>query len=170
MRSWIIYMIVSENSDKVYIGSGIDLKKELRYHINRAERYERLRCFYLPSYEVLRHGGIRIEEIEVFIGKKKSDLLERVEEYIMENKDICVNIFSVIDDKRIISKNKKKCEKDIIKRKDELDDFIRYNLEKKISEGYSIEESKIKAREDDIKEMYEIDNNIEEIYKKWMER
>jgi len=170
MRSWIIYMITSENSDNVYIGSGIDLNKELRYHINRAERYERLRCFYLPSYEVLRHGGIRIEEIEVFIGKKKSDLLKRVEEYIMENKDICVNIFSVIDDKRIISKNKKKCEKDIIKRKDELDDFIRYNLEKKISEGYSIEESKIKAREDDIKEMYEIDNNIEEIYKKWMER
>lgn len=169
MRSWKIYMIRSENIEKVYIGSGIDLDKELRYHINRAERYNRLRCCYVSSYEVLKHGGIVIEEIEVFVCNNKSELLERVDEYIIENKDISVNIFSAVDGKRIIGNTKKRCEKDIIKRKDELENFIRSNVEKKISEGYIAEDAKIKAREDDIKVMYEIDNNIEEIYKKWME-
>lgn len=169
MCSWKIYMIRSKNLEKVYIGSGIDLDKEIRYHINRAERYKRLRCCYVSSYEVLKHGGIVIEEIEVFVCNNKSELLERVDEYIIENKDISVNIFSAVDGKKIIGKTKKRCENDIIKRKDELENFIRYNVEKKISEGYSAEDAKIKAREDDIKVMYEIDNNIEEIYKKWME-
>lgn len=170
MGRWLIYMITSENSDKVYIGSGIDLEKELRYHINRAERYERLKCCYVSSYEVLRYGSIGIEELEVFEGNRKSELLERVEEYILENIDVCVNIFSVVDVKKMICKNKKKCKNDIDMRKLELEEFIKKNVENKMSEGYNKEEAQILAREEDIKEMYDIDNNIEEIYKKWMER
>jgi hypothetical protein len=122
------------------------------------------------SYEVLRYGSIGIEELEVFEGKRKSELLERVEEYIMENIDVCVNIFSAVDGNKMICKNKNKCKKDIEGRKVELEEFIRNNVENKMSEGYNKEEAKILAREEDIKEMYDIDNNIEEIYKKWMER
>jgi hypothetical protein len=170
MGKWLIYMIRSEKCDNIYIGSGIDLEKELRYHINRAERYERLKCCYMASYEILRHGSIIIEEIEVFVGNKKLDLLERVEEYIIENKDICVNIFSPLDSKKMICNNKKKCKNDIDMRKVELEEFIKNNVDKKVSAGYSREDGIILARDEDIKEMYDIDNNIEEIYKKWMER
>ena len=170
MGRWLIYMITSENREKVYIGSGIDLEKELRYHINRAERYERLKCCYVSSYEVLRYGSIGIEELEVFEGKRKIELLERVDEYIMDNIDVCVNIFSVVDGKKVICKNKKKCKNDIDMRKLELEEFIRNNVEKKVSDGSSREDAIILARDEDIKEMYDIDNNIEEIYKKWMER
>ena len=130
MGRWLIYMITSENSEKVYIGSGIDLEKELRYHINRAERYERLKCCYVSSYEVLRYGSIGIEELEVFEGNRKIELLERVEEYIMENIDVCVNIFSVVDSKKVICKNKKKSKNDIDMRKVELEEFIRNVLSK----------------------------------------
>lgn len=170
MGRWVIYMITSEKSDKVYIGGGIDLEKELRYHINRAERYERLKCCYVSSYEVLRYGSIGIEELEVFEGNRKSELLDRVEEYIMENIDVCVNIFSAVDGKKMICKNRSKCKKDIDMRKLELEEFKINNVDKKVSEGYSREEGIILARDEDIKEMYDIDNNIEEIYKKWMER
>lgn len=170
MGRWLIYMITSEKSDKVYIGGGIDLEKELRYHINRAERYERLKCCYVSSYEVLRYGSIGIEELEVFEGNRKSELLDRVDEYIMENIDVCVNVFSAVENKKMICKNKKKCKDDIDMRKKELDEFILNNVNNKMREGYSKEEAMILAREDDIKEMYDIDNNIEEIYKKWMER
>lgn len=170
MGRWLIYMITSENCDKVYIGGGIDLEKELRYHINRAERYERLRCCYVSSYEVLRYGSIGIEELELLEGKRKSELLERMDEYIIENIDVCVNIFSAVDGKKMICKNKNKCKKDIEGRKEKLAEFIKENIEKKMFEGYSKEEAMILAREEDIKEMYDIDNNLEVIYKKWMER
>jgi len=170
MGRWIIYMIKSENSDKVYIGSDHrELDKVLRYHINRAERYDRLKCFYLASYEVLKCGGVSIEEIEEFEGKKKIKLLEREYEYIMENLDICVNIFSPLDNKKIICRNKGKAENNILTRKKELEDFISRGVADKMMEGYSLEESKILAREEDIKEMDNIDNNIEEIYERWME-
>jgi hypothetical protein len=169
MGVWKIYMIKSENSERVYIGSDHrELGKVLRYHINRAERYERLKCFYLASYEVLRHGGVSIIEIEEFEGKRKIELLEREYEYIMENLDICVNIFSPLDNNKIICKNKRKAERDILNRKKELEDFISGRVEEKMSKGYSLEESKILAREEDIKEMDNIDNNIEEIYERWM--
>jgi hypothetical protein len=70
----------------------------------------------------------------------------------------------------MICKNKKKSKNDIDMRKVELEEFIRNNVDKKVSEGYSMEDGIILARDEDIKEMYDIDNNIEEIYKKWMER
>ena len=111
-RRWIIFMITSSNSNKIYIGSehrSLDIV--LRYHINKAERYERLKCFYLASYEVLKYGGISIEEIEVFNCKKKEDLKKREEEYILENLDKCVNIVSPLDNNVIIGKNRKKIEK-----------------------------------------------------------
>ena len=162
-------MIKSDNSEKVYIGSDHrELDKVLRYHINRAERYVRLKCFYLASYEVLKHGGVSIVEIEEFESKRKVELLEREYEYIMENLDICVNIFSPLDSKKIICKNKRKVERDILNRKKELEDFISGRVEDKMMEGYGLGESKILAREEDIKEMDNIDNNIEEIYEKWM--
>lgn len=110
-RRWIIYKITSENTDKVYIGSdNKSIDKVLRYHINRAERYERLKCYYLASYEILKMGGIGIEEIEIYNCKKKNDLLKREEEYIMDNLDICVNIFSPLDNNEIIRPNKRAIE------------------------------------------------------------
>ena len=54
--------------------------------------------------------------------------------------------------------------------KEELEEFIRENVDKKMLEGYSKEKAMILAREEDIKEMDDIDNNIEVIYKKWMKR
>jgi hypothetical protein len=168
MGRWIIYMIKSRNSEKVYIGSVTDsLEKGLRYHINRAERYKRLRCCYMCSYEVLKCGGISIEEIEEFVGKKK-DLLDRELEYIMDNLDISVNIFSPVDNS-IICKNIIKAEKDIIRRKKDLDDFIGANVKEKMKEGYSLEASRLLAHKEDIKVMNEIDNSIGNIYERWME-
>jgi len=170
-RRWIIYKITSENTDKVYIGSdNKSIDKVLRYHINRAERYKRLKCYYLASYEILKMGGIGIEEIEIYNCKKKNDLLKREEEYIMDNLDICVNIFSPLDNNEIIRPNKRAIENQIRKRKKELEDFISLNVSKLVDDGYSFEEAKYLARENDIKMMNYIDDNIEEIYSKWMSK
>ena len=169
-RRWIIYKITSENCDKVYIGSdhrNIDVV--LRYHINRAERYKRVKSFYLSSYEVLKCGGIGIEEVEVFTGKRKEDLLKRELEYIVANLDVCVNIFNPLYNKDIIGKNKKKIEGDILRRKKELEDHIISKVREKMVEGYELYDARELAKRDDIKVMDYIDDNIEEIYERWME-
>jgi len=170
-RRWIIYKITSKNSDKIYIGSDHrNLEAILKTHIMKAEKYERLKCYYLASYEILKLGGIGIDEIEVYNCNKKIELLEREEEYIKNNLDICVNIVSPLDNNKIIGRNKSKIEKDIARRKLELEKFIANSIEKKIKEGYNISRAKELAKEEDMKIMYDIDDNLDMIYSVWMSK
>jgi len=168
-RKWIIYKITSKYSDKIYIGSDYrNMEEILKMHIMKAEKYYRLKCYYLASYEILKLGGIGIEEIEVYNCKQKIELLEREEEYIKENLDICVNIVSPLDNNKIIGRNKSKIEKDIARRKLELEKFIANSIEKKIEEGYNISRAKELAKEEDMKIMYDVDDNLDMIYSVWM--
>lgn len=170
-RRWIIYKITSKYSDKIYIGSDHrDVMSVLKMHINRAERYKRLKCFYLASYEILKLGGVGIDEIEVYDCNSKIELLEREEEYIMENLDMCVNIVSPLDNKVIIGKNKRKIEKDIARRKMELEKFIESGVVIKLEEGYDLDSARKLAKEEDMRILDYIDSNIDVIYGEWMAR
>lgn len=168
-RKWIIYKITSKYSDKIYIGSDYrNMEEILKTHIMKAEKYYRLKCYYLASYEILKLGGIGIEEIEVYNCNQKIELLEREEEYIKGNLDMCVNIFSPIDNNVIIAKNKSKIEKEIARRKLELSNFREEKIKNKCLEGYNISRAKELVREEDINIMRDIDENLDMIYSVWI--
>jgi hypothetical protein len=75
----LIYKIVSDSTDKVYIGSTTQaLQKRLKGHKNNHKKYLNGKYSYVSSFEVIKYGNYRIElikEIE-FIDKKNLLILE----------------------------------------------------------------------------------------------
>ena len=79
-----IYKIVSDLTDKIYIGSTIQpLYKRHHQHIK-----DRKTC---KSIELIKLGETRIELIEDFPCERKEQLNAREGYYIRLNKNICVN-------------------------------------------------------------------------------
>ena len=79
-----IYKIVSDLTDKIYIGSTTQpLYKRHHQHIKSSNKY--------TSIELINLGHTRIELIEDFPCERKEQLNAREGYYIRLNKDICVN-------------------------------------------------------------------------------
>lgn len=86
-----VYKIISQNTDKVYIGSTFqNLNKRLSTHKSCHKRYiNNISRMYYTAYDVLQHGNVSIVEIDTADNKK--DLFKKEKEYILLNIDICTN-------------------------------------------------------------------------------
>ncbi len=85
-----IYKIISDETDKIYIGSTIQpLSKRLSSHIRSFNCYEKT-LKYISANEILKFKEPKIILIETFPCDSKEELLSR-ERYHIEQND-CVNI------------------------------------------------------------------------------
>lgn len=83
-----IYKLVSDNTDKIYIGSTCNpLYKRLGHHKNDNKRKEKI----LTSKELTKFDDCKIILIEDFPCERKEQLTARERYHIEQNKDICVN-------------------------------------------------------------------------------
>ena len=80
-----IYAIVSDQTDKIYIGSTCNYLSSRFYDHKRTN-------IKITSKQILAYNDCRIELIENYPCKTKKELLEREAHYIRINKDKCVNI------------------------------------------------------------------------------
>ena len=86
-----IYKIVSDKTDKVYIGSSIqELCKRFNSHMCEYRKWKNGKYHYVTSFEILQYGDARIELIEEYECKTEEDLLKREGE-IMKEYDNRVN-------------------------------------------------------------------------------
>jgi hypothetical protein len=71
-KEYVIYEISSNKSDKVYIGSTINLEKRISMHIQDAYIYENYRLRYCSSYELLKTYNIivRILKKKLYLNRK----------------------------------------------------------------------------------------------------
>ena len=82
-----IYKIVSNKTDKIYIGSTIkDLKKRLNGHRKSFKDNNNI-----TSKEIMKYDDARIELIETIIFNDRKELTRKEGEYIKLYKDKCVN-------------------------------------------------------------------------------
>jgi len=89
-----IYKLVSQQTDKIYIGSTIDkLCKRLAGHKYKYKKwlYDNTKG-YLTSYEIVKFDDCKIELIEMFSCKSIEELKAREGHFQRLNKDSVVNI------------------------------------------------------------------------------
>ena len=88
-----IYKIVSERTDRVYIGSTVNsLNKRFRNHRSVYNSLLRGKCLQCSSSFIMRHGDARIELLETFPCENKLQLTKREGELILQNTPNAVNI------------------------------------------------------------------------------
>ena len=90
-----IYKIVSDSTDKIYIGSTVkSLEERLEVHENSYESWFN-RDFengYLSSFEILKYGDYKILLIEEYPCSSNQELLKREGYYQLNSYSLCVNI------------------------------------------------------------------------------
>jgi hypothetical protein len=111
-----VYKIISNNSDKIYIGStGFGIEDRLSKHMLDYEFYEKNKYHYCSSYEVLRQGECKILLLEENISKK--DLLCKESEYINANVEKCVNIIDPLTKGKIYDNDEEKHKRRMVRYK-----------------------------------------------------
>jgi len=95
MEKGNIYKIVSDSTDKIYIGSTVkSLEKRLEEHENSYEIWFS-RDFvsgYMSSFEILKYGDYKIILIEEYPCSSYQELLKREGYYQLISYSLCVNI------------------------------------------------------------------------------
>ena len=92
-----VYKLVSDKTDKIYIGSTVkSLEERLEEHENDYEKWINtgFQNGYISSFEILKYGDykiILIEEVKDCLSYK--DLHTREGYYQLKNYSLCVNIF-----------------------------------------------------------------------------
>ena len=87
-----IYKIVSDFTDKIYIGSTCSpLSKRHYEHKQKSVRYTRLNKSYITSHELIKLGETQIELIEDYPCDRKEQLNAREAHYIRLYKENVVN-------------------------------------------------------------------------------
>lgn len=85
-----IYKLVSDRTDKIYVGSTyLTLDKRLYNHTKTYEYYKNKRG--LSSFILLKNNDCRIELIEDYPCGNRTELLQREAYWIEKLKDKCVN-------------------------------------------------------------------------------
>jgi hypothetical protein len=86
-----IYAIRSFKTDKIYIGSTIQLlNKRFYQHMDRFRTGD-MSC---SSSEIIKYGDAYIELVELYPSFTKNQLFAEEMKHIRKNKDICVNCFT----------------------------------------------------------------------------
>jgi hypothetical protein len=87
-----IYKLVSDNTDKIYIGSTLkDLSIRKALHKKKYGQFKKNKYHYVSSYELMKLGEIDIILIENVKCENKEELYTRERYYIELNKELCVN-------------------------------------------------------------------------------
>ena len=87
-----IYKIVSQNTDKIYIGSTTkSLIKRLLGHEKDYRSYKRGKMNYVTSFKILEYGQYHIELIESVEFDTKDELRKLEGFYINKYRNICIN-------------------------------------------------------------------------------
>lgn len=87
-----IYKIVSENTDKVYVGSTTQtLEVRFSQHKNCYEKFQNGKYYYITSYELLKQTDCKIELLENFPCNSRKELCTR-ERFYIETLDSCNKI------------------------------------------------------------------------------
>ena len=87
-----IYKIVSQNTNKIYIGSTTEtLQKRLLRHKHNYTAFQKGKYHNMSSFELIKLGYVSIELIEEIESNSKVELLKREGYYIKKYRDICVN-------------------------------------------------------------------------------
>lgn len=97
-----IYMISSEKTDLIYIGSTYDeLYNRLRRHVLDYECFKKYKDRYVSSYKIIDSGGYKIKLLEKLGKVNRKTLLIRESYYIEKYKLKCVNIVDPATQRRI---------------------------------------------------------------------
>jgi ribosomal protein L28 len=88
-----IYKIVSNQTNKIYIGSTTDknLDHYLATYRAKYKRYLNKEFSYVSAFDILKYDDAYIILIEDYPCKSRSHLLKREGYHITQNKDLCVN-------------------------------------------------------------------------------
>jgi hypothetical protein len=111
-------MIVSNKTDKIYIGSTkkYEIEKRMSEHKNNAKYWTEGKTHYTSSFEIIKFGDAKIKLIESYPCYNKTQLLMRERYYIDLYRDLCVNIQTPIHteeerkENKIIYEKRKECE------------------------------------------------------------
>ena len=90
-----IYKIVSDSTDKIYIGSTVkSLEERLEEHENDYELWfnKEFKSGYISSFEILKYGDYKIILIEEYPCSSYKELLKREGYYQLSSYSSCVNI------------------------------------------------------------------------------
>ena len=113
-----IYKIVSDNANKIYIGSTTQkLCKRIGEHRSNYKHFQEGKTNFVTSLEIIKLGNYCIVLIENFPCDNKEQLHARERYYIELNKNICVNNYrreQINNIKRIIRKKLLKKERNIM--------------------------------------------------------
>ena len=152
-----IYKIVSDETDKIYIGSTCTpLYKRLYEHKSTSNSYQNGKSHYVTSsYELISLGNVDIVLIENYPCKDKNELHARERYWIEKNKDIIVN-------KALPTRtNKEWCEDNKDKLKEYMKEYREDNKDKLKEQGKEYQEDNNKAIKKYKKQFYE--NNKDKI-------
>jgi len=95
MDSGKIYKIVSDSTDKIYIGSTVrTLEERLEGHEEHYEKWfnSDFKSGYCTSFEILKYGNYKILLLEDYPCSCTSELLKCEGKYQLQNYNFCVNI------------------------------------------------------------------------------
>lgn len=91
-----IYKLVSNNTNKIYIGS---TTLSLKDRLSRHKANYKMNKSYISSRHILQFDDVNIVLIEEYPCSSKKELLEREQYHQDENKNICVNNRRAIRDR-----------------------------------------------------------------------
>jgi hypothetical protein len=90
-----IYKIISESTDKIYIGSTIlPLNKRFNLHMSDYRKWVNDKGKFHGSYEMIFQGNAKIELIENYPCNFKQELFKREQYYHDKNKDKITNLMN----------------------------------------------------------------------------
>ena len=93
MENGKIYKLVSDSTDKIYIGSTNEKYLSRRLAKHKACFWEWImdeQC-YMSSYELIKYIDVRIVLIKNYPCETRDELRIKEQEYINKYRDICVN-------------------------------------------------------------------------------
>jgi hypothetical protein len=87
-----IYKIISDSTDKIYIGSSYDdLRKRLYNHKSKYKMYINGKYHYVTSFELIKNNDCDIILLEDYSCENKQQLHARERKLIEDSKNNCVN-------------------------------------------------------------------------------
>lgn len=83
-----IYKIVSDHTDQIYIGYTTEKNVSCAMTLHR----ESLKKKNVSSSEIMKYGDAKIILLEYWPYESKDELRERVQYFIDQNREICINV------------------------------------------------------------------------------